>query len=72
MLPVIDYAHLDAEGRGAIESVFGSFTMLQHVLDWGRTSEPRIEVDEIVTMDEYTHDVLMRLPGRHYLAFDTT
>jgi hypothetical protein len=29
-------------------------------------------VDEIVTMDEYTHDVLVPVPGRRYLAFDTT
>lgn len=72
MLTLFDYAGLGDAARSAIERTFGGFTMLHHMLDWGRDSEPRIDVDEIITMDEYTHDVLVRLPDQQYLAFDTT
>jgi hypothetical protein len=72
MLPLIDYAQITEPMKAALERTFGSFSMLHQVLDWGRTSEPPIQVDEIITMDEYTHDVLVALPDNRYLAFDTT
>jgi len=72
VLVLHDYAGLGNPGRLALERAFGDFTTLQHVLDWGQEADPRIEVDEIITMDEYTHDVLVRLPDQRYLAFDTT
>jgi hypothetical protein len=72
LLTVFDYAGLGAAALATLERTFGAFTMLHHVLDWGRDSDPKVEVDEIVTMDEYTHDVLIPLPDRRYLAFDTT
>jgi hypothetical protein len=72
MLPLFDYANLPEPVRAVLERTFGAFTMLHQVLEWGRTSEPRVEVQDIVTMDEYTHDVLVPVPGGRYLVFDTT
>jgi hypothetical protein len=34
--------------------------------------QPPLTVSEIVTQDEYTHDVVMPFGPAHYLSFDTT
>ena len=45
---------------------------LGDVLSWGRAQVPPRSVAEIITQDEYTHDVVMELEAPHYLVFDTT
>ena len=45
---------------------------LAEVLAWTRRQRPPMMVTEIVTQDEYTHDVLVALAPRAYLVFDTT
>ena len=45
---------------------------LADVLAWARRQDPPRTVTEIITQDEYTHDVVIALGGRYYLAFDTT
>jgi len=45
---------------------------LGDVLEWGRTLTPVRRVTEIVTQDEYTHDVIVGLGDRVYLVYDTT
>jgi hypothetical protein len=45
---------------------------LGQLLERGRTLDPPLAVDGIVTQDEYTHDVLVPLPGGRWLVFDTT
>ncbi|HWP01959.1 MAG TPA: hypothetical protein VNL96_00735 [Gemmatimonadaceae bacterium] len=71
-LPIYDYAELPSDERSLIERTFGAFTMLAQVLEWGREVEPPVVVDDVITMDEYTHDALARLPNGRYIAFDTT
>ena len=45
---------------------------LGDVLQWGRSlTPPRVPV-EIVTQDEYTHDVVLPLAPDCYLVYDTT
>lgn len=45
---------------------------LGDLLDWCRRHDPPLRVDEIVTQDEYTHDVLVRLDPSRWLVFDVT
>ena len=45
---------------------------LADVLAWGREQTPPRSVTEIVTQDEYTHDVVLPFDGSHFLAFDAT
>ena len=45
---------------------------LGDVLEWGRSLTPVRRVTEIVTQDEYTHDVIFGLADRVYLVYDTT
>ncbi len=49
-----------------------AFRTLEQVLDWGRSQELPLAVADIVTQDEYTHDVLLPLDTRHWLVYDTT
>lgn len=45
---------------------------LERVLEWGRTHIPPLRVEEIITQDEFTHDVLVPLDNSQYLAYDVT
>jgi hypothetical protein len=45
---------------------------LGDVLSWGRAQAPPRSVTEIITQDEYTHDVIVALEAPYYLVFDTT
>lgn len=45
---------------------------LADVLEWARAQSPPRVVTEIVTQDEYTHDVVLPFDGSHFLAFDAT
>ena len=45
---------------------------LADVLAWAREQTPPRSVADIVTQDEYTHDVVLPFDGSHFLAFDAT
>jgi hypothetical protein len=45
---------------------------LGDVLAWSRASTRSRQPIDIVTQDEFTHDVVFDLDGEVYLAFDTT
>ena len=45
---------------------------LAQVLAWLSSHRPPRVVTEMVTQDEYTHDVVIHFAGPHFLAYDTT
>ena len=47
-------------------------TTLERVLEWGRAQTPPRRVEEIITQDEFTHDVLVPVDNSQYLAYDVT
>ena len=55
-----------------LEPVLREQRTLADVLAWGRRQEPPRTVTEIVTQDEYTHDVVVQYGEQVYLVFDTT
>lgn len=54
------------------QRVFREAFTLADVLAAGRSMQPPLNVSEIVTQDEYTHDVVMPFGPAHNLSFDTT
>lgn len=56
-----------ARARTAVDRL----ATLADVLAWGRAQSPPAAVLEIVTQDEYTHDVVLPF-GDHFLVFDAT
>jgi hypothetical protein len=64
----------EAEAASTLPSVGQTFAhchTLADVLAWGARQLPRVNVTEIVTQDEYTHDVVLPF-AEYYLSFDTT
>ena len=45
---------------------------LRAVLAWAFGRSPAAELVDVVTQDEFTHDVIFRASASAYLVFDTT
>ena len=62
---------LDEESVADLRIALGDQRTLADVLSWLRDLSPSRTVEEIITQDEYTHDVVARYDDRRWLAFDT-
>jgi|SoiMethySBSTD1v2_1073268.scaffolds.fasta_scaffold649440_2 hypothetical protein len=71
-IPLHDHAALPAAERETLTAAVQALPTLADVLAWAPSQTPPLTVAEIVTQDEYTHDVVLEAIGRPYLAFDTT
>ena len=71
MIPLIDYAQLDAAERDVLARAIAAHTTLEQALDWARTLTPPRAVESVLTQDEYTHDVVIPY-GSRYLVYDTS
>lgn len=71
-IPVRGVAAIAPEVLARAEAVFARRHTLADVLQWAREQSPPRAVAEIVTQDEYTHDVVLPFDGSHFLAFDAT
>ena len=59
---------------GVVERVTLAFSACYTLADltrWREAQSPRLQISEIVTQDEYTHDVVLPF-GAAFLSFDTT
>jgi hypothetical protein len=72
VIPIHDYAALTPDQRAELEAVVPLLRTLGDALEWARAQTPPWSVAEIVTQDEYTHDVVLESSGRPFLAFDTS
>ena len=54
-----------------VADTFGACHTLADLLRWTGAHRPPVQVAEIVTQDEYTHDVVLPF-GTAFLSFDTT
>lgn len=62
---------LSDDQAAALLARFGRVRTLEDVLHLLGAVQQRAALEEVVTQDEYTHDVVVRWPP-HYLVFDTT
>jgi len=67
-VPLIDYAGLEDAERRQLDTVVASERTLAAVL----TRRGAGAVAEIITQDEFTHDVLIEADAGRWLAYDTT
>ncbi len=72
MLPLRDHAGLPEGARGCLERLLGHLRTLEEALRLFSVQPTPPSLVELVAQDEYTHDVVVPLDERHYLAFDTT
>ena len=71
-IELIDYAELEPDARDRMAKLVCGLTSLERVLNWGRGLTPPRDIEEILTQDEYTHDVVMRYDQELFLVYDTT
>lgn len=71
-VPVRSAAAIPPTILARAEAEFDHRHTLAAVLEWARDQTPPRMVTEIVTQDEYTHDVVLPFDGSHFLAFDAT
>jgi hypothetical protein len=71
-IPVHNEAGLPPARVAALHGAVQPLRNLGDVLTWSRGATASRQPTEIVTQDEYTHDVVFDLDGATYLAFDTT
>ena len=62
----VDIVVLDQVGH-----TFAGCHTLGDLLSWCSAQSPHAQISEIVTQDEYTHDVVLPF-GSWFLSFDTT
>ena len=71
-IPLSNRAGLTRARADELARAVGGHATLHHVLEWGFAQKPVRRVEEIVTQDEYTHDVVFALRPDRYLVFDAT
>ena len=71
-VPVTKHASIPPTLFTRLASELRDQRTLADVLAWGRAQTPPRSVTEILTQDEYTHDVLIAYEEAVYLVFDTT
>lgn len=69
---LIDHAGLDADARARLEAVVAGHRILEHVVRWCAAQRPPRPIADIITQDEYTHDVIIPWEGALHLVYDTT
>ncbi len=69
---LIDHAGLDAEERARIEAVVAGHPTLEQVVRWCAAQRPPRKFADIITQDEYTHDVIVPWRDALHLVYDTT
>ena len=65
-------AGLAADHWGLLSAELERQQTLEAVLAWARRFEPPRRIAEIVTQDEFTHDVVLPYENGGYLVYDTT
>jgi len=67
-----DYASLDLGTAASLQAVLIGQPTLERVLAWGRSFVPPRRVEDVLTQDEYTHDVIFPWDDGRFLVYDTT
>ena len=63
---------LEASELETVRQIVGAHHGLKTVLDWCLSQEPPITETDVVTQDEFTHDLIVPLPSGLYLVYDST
>ena len=72
LVPVLGVGLVSPDVVARAEAAFAHRPTLADVLRWASEQSPPRQVAEIVTQDEYTHDVVLPFDGSRFLAFDAT
>jgi hypothetical protein len=71
-IPFTDFANLPDAERDALGEVVSQHKGLDQIFAWGRAQSPPLHPADVIKQDEFTHDVLVPLPGDRWLVYGTT
>jgi hypothetical protein len=71
-VPLTSIGRVPSELVRRLATELAPLLTLADVLAWARRATPPRLVVEIVTQDEYTHDVVLPCEDDHFLVFDAT
>lgn len=70
--PIENRAGLPPEDFGAIAQALSSQCSIRHAIDWFARHNPPLVPADMVTQDEFSHDILVAYPGGLWLVYDST
>jgi hypothetical protein len=70
--PVENRANLPAEEFAALAAAVAAHRSVKHALDWLLGMTPPVPPADLVTQDEFSHDVLFAYPTGCWLVYDCT
>jgi hypothetical protein len=71
-LELTDFANLPKSERESLSLTVSQHRGLDDIFAWGRQQSPTIVPADVIKQDEFTHDVLVPLPGDRWLVYGTT
>jgi len=71
-IPFSDFANLPLPEHEALSEVVTKHSGLDQIFAWGHTQSPPVHPADVIKQDEFTHDVLVPLPGDRWLVYGTT
>lgn len=69
---LVDRVGLDPEEYARLAGALAGLHMLGDVVRWAARQRPPRAIADVITQDEYTHDVVLPYRDSLYLVFDTT
>jgi hypothetical protein len=71
-VPVENRAGLPEADFAPIARAVAGHRSMKHALDWLLTQTPPLDLTDMVTQDEFSHDFLVAHPGGLWLVYDST
>jgi hypothetical protein len=71
-IELTDFASLSPDEREGLGRIVSEHRGLDDIFAWGRQQSPAIVPADVIKQDEFTHDVLVPLPGSRWLVYGTT
>jgi hypothetical protein len=70
--PIENQASLAPGDFARIAKAVEGHSTIKHALDWLIEQSPPLVPTEMVTQDEFSHDILVGFPGELWLVYSTT
>jgi hypothetical protein len=70
-IPIENRANLSRERFARIAEAAASHCSIRHALNWWLSENPPLTPADIVTQDEFSHDILVAYPGGLWLVYDS-
>jgi hypothetical protein len=65
-------AGLEQEAFTSLVRDLSGQSSIRHVVDWLGRHEPPLKMEDMLTQDEFSHDILVPYGKELYLVFDST